>query len=102
MAYSAHDASSNPNPPLLTGTQPIAGVRNWVYVSSHARAVVVASTHITDGKQLGIKIGDQMDVWETGTSNASSDVSRISRHRVTEVQSTYMTLNVGILTSSAS
>jgi hypothetical protein len=102
MAYAKASSSAGANPPLLIGDQPIAGPRNWFYVSSHTRAVVAASTHFTDAKVLGAKIGDQIDVFETGASNSASDTDRVSRHMFTEVQSTYATLSVGILTSSAS
>lgn len=95
-------AYSTTNPPLLVGDQPIAANRTWIYTSSHARAVVVASTHITDGKDLGMKAGDHMYVNETGASNSASDTDRTSFHRVTAVASTYVTLNVGTLISSAS
>jgi hypothetical protein len=102
MAYAAHNTTS-PNPPLLVGDQPIAGPRTFQYTSSHTRAVVVASTHITDGKTLGMKVGDHIYVHETSVnSNESSDIERTSFHRVTRVESTWVTLNIGALMSSAS
>ena len=103
MTYAAYNTTS-PNVPMLTGEQPIAGGRSWQYFSSHARAVVVASTHITDGQALGIKVGDKFFVSETTTAaaNSASDGGILSVHRVTTVASTYMVLSVGVLISSAS
>lgn len=102
MAYARFDSSS-PNVPLLVGDQPIAGPKSWVYTSSHARSVVVASTHITDGKDLGMGVGDSIYVHETSVaSNESSDIARTSFHRVSAVSATWVTLNVGALISSAS
>lgn len=102
MAYAKSGSSSGANPPMLMGDQPITVTRSWLYNSSHARAVVVASTHFTDGQALGMKAGDQVFVGETNASNASSDVIRTSFHRVSAVASTYVTLSAGVLISSAS
>lgn len=96
MAYNTN------NPPLLVGDQPIAGPQSWVYVSSHDHTVVVSSTHITDGKDLGMKAGDSFRTHFTSASNDSSDTIEISEHRVTAVASTYITLSAGLITSSAS
>ena len=89
---------------MLAGDQPISGGRTWQYFSTHTRAVVVASTHITDGQALGMKVGDKFFVSETTTAaaNSASDGGILSVHRVTTVASTYVTLSVGVLISSAS
>ena len=103
MTYAAYD-STTPNVPMLTGDQPIAGARTWEYFSTHTRAVVVASTHITDGSKLGMKVGDEFYVSETTTAaaNSASDGGILSVHRVTTVASTYVVLSIGVLISSAS
>ena len=103
MTYAAYSTTS-PNVPLLKGDQPIAGPRVWEYISTHARAVVVASTHITDGQALGMKVGDAFYVSETTTAaaNSASDGGILSVHRVVTVASTYVVLSAGVLISSAS
>ena len=95
-------AYGSTNPPVLMGDQPSAGPKVWNYISSHTRAVAVASEFVSDGKALGMKVGDHMYIHETGTSNESSDIARTSFHRVTQVSASSVTLNIGLLVSSAS
>src|SRR3990167_9071548 len=97
-------AYATTNPPLLVQSQPIAAQRTFLYVSTHARAVAVASTHITNPKDLGMKVGDSVYIGETtaASANDSTDISLLSHHMVREVGSTYVILNVGMLISSAS
>ncbi len=97
-------AYSTSNPPLLTDSQPIASQRSWLYVSSHTRAVVVASTHFTDAGKRGMKVGDSVYVGETtaADANSASDISLFSHHTVRTVASTYAILSAGWLISSAS
>ena len=103
MTYAPY-SSTSPNVPMLKGDQPIAGPRTWGYFSSHARSVVVASTHISDGQALGMKVGDAFFVSETTTAaaNSASDGGILSVHRVVTVASTYVILSAGVLISSAS
>ena len=103
MTYAPYDSTS-PNVPALTHSQPINGARTWEYFSTHTRAVVVASTHITDGQKLGMKVGDKFFVSETTTAaaNSASDGGINSVHRVITVASTYVVLSIGVLISSAS
>lgn len=88
-------AYSTSNPPRLTGDQPIAGLRKWQYVSTHTQAAVGTSDHISNGKDLGMKVGD------TVTVIGSTTYTR-SEHSVTAVASTYTSLTTGLLVSSAS
>lgn len=103
MTYAPYDSTS-PNTPVLTVNQPIGSQRSWLYASTHARAVVVASTHITDGQKLGMKVGDSVFVGETtaASANAATDISLLSHHVVRTVSSTYVVLSAGYLISSAS
>ena len=103
MTYAPY-SSTSPNTPVLTVNQPIGSQRAWLYVSTHARAVVVASTHITDGLALGMKTGDSIYVGEStaAAANSASDISLFSHHTVRTVASTYVTLSAGWLISSAS
>ena len=100
-------AYSTGNPPLLLGTQPIAGPRQWLYWSSHTVAVTISSTHITDGQDLGIKTGDQFTNVRVNTSGAtgvgllSTAVTEITQHYVTRVAATSMNLTTGVVMSSA-
>ena len=95
-------AYGSTNPPVLLGDQPIAGAKQWGYTSTHTRVVAAASQFITNGKVLGMKVGDNVYIHETDTSNDSSDIVRTSFHRVTQVSSSSVTMNVGAVISSAS
>lgn len=97
-------AYATTNPPILVQHQPIAHQRAWLYVSTHTRAVVVASTHITNGADLGMKVGDTIHVGETtaASANAATDIFRLSLHQVRTVSSTFVVLSAGLLLSSAS
>ena len=97
-------AYSTSYPPLLTNTQPIASQRQWLYVSSHDRTVVVSSTHITNGKDLGMKVGDlvQVGLSTAADANSATDISVVSQHFVRTVASTYVVLSAGLMISSAS
>lgn len=103
MTYAAYN-STTPNTPMLVQHQPIAGQRQWLYVSTHTRAVAVSSTHITDGAKLGMKVGDSVFVGETtaASANAATDISLLSHHVARTVASTYVVLSAGWLVSSAS
>ena len=103
MTYAPY-SSTSPNTPVLTVNQPIGSQRAWLYVSTHARAVVVASTHITDGLALGMKKGDSVYVGEStaAAANSASDINLLSHHVARTVASTYVTLSEGWLISSAS
>lgn len=64
-------AYSTSNPPRLE-TQSIAGKRRWAYESTDDAATVRASGYITNGGQLGMKVGDTVMV--TDTDAAPNDV----------------------------
>jgi hypothetical protein len=100
MAYQASTATT-PNVPHLMGSQPIAGPRQWAYVSTHTRAECTAANFFTDALDLGIKVGDSMYVWES-SSNSLADTIRMSHHNWTVVSATASELGVGHLISSAS
>ncbi len=99
-------AYSTDNGPLLTHSQPIAGPRQWTYWSSHTSLVTQSSTHITDGRDLGIKAGDRMDVYyitatATGHGLTSTAFNTLSAHVVTSVRATSMNLSTGVTLASA-
>lgn len=100
MAYDAN------NGPLLVGTQPITGPRHWSYWSSHTSLVVQSSTHITDGRDLGMKAGDKMDVFyitaaATGHGLLSTAFNTAYSHVVTSVRATSINLSTGVVLASA-
>lgn len=103
MTYAPY-SSTSPNVPMLTHTQPINSQRQWLYVSTHDRVVVVSSTHITDGRALGMKVGDlvQIGLSTAADANSATDISVVSEHFVRIVGSTYVTLSAGLMISSAS
>ena len=70
------------NPPRLL-MQPIAGARVWQYVSVDDAASVDASGYITNGYQLGMKVGDWVLVSDSDTSPYVT-----SGHTVVTVNST--------------
>lgn len=60
MAY----ATSNP-PARISGT--IGGNSVWLYVDGDAKATVVGAAYITDALELGMKVGDIVLGFDTGT-----------------------------------
>lgn len=90
-------AYSSTNRPLLTGSQPIAGPRSWVYKSTHTQAAVGTSDHISeaDAGKLGMAVGDEVTVM-------GSTTYVVSKHAVAAVGTTYVSLSAGLLVSSAS
>ena len=91
-------AYSTDNPPLLTGDQPIAGPQNWFYTSTHLATTVAASAHFTNGKDLGMRIGDMVTNFQTDTSgiNSASQVILVTSHMVTRVAATSMNMSTGV------
>lgn len=88
-------AYATTNPPLLSGAQPIAGARWWVYKSTHTQLEVGTSDFISDGDARGMKVGD-------GVSVHGSTTFLISIHGVRAVGTTFTSLSAGHLVSSAS
>lgn len=77
-------AYATTNPPSLTTMGPLtgsAGGRMWSYVSADASATVDASGYITNGGNLGMKVGDLVVCFDTVNKIASS-------HYVVTVSST--------------
>ena len=66
-------AYSTSNPPYLIAT-PIGseGGRKWMYRSSDSSALVDNDGYITNGKALGMRVGDSVEVGQRGTPAASS------------------------------
>ena len=99
-------AYSTDNGPLLTHTQPIAGPRQWTYWSSHTALVAQSSTHITDGRDLGMKVGDKVDVYyitasATGHGLTSTAFNTLTSHVVVRVAATSINLSTGVVLASA-
>ena len=100
MAYDTN------NGPVLTHSQPIAGPRAWVYWSSHTSLVSQSSTHITDGRDLGMKAGDRVDVYyitasASGYGTLSTALNTVYSHVVTSVRATSINLSTGVVLASA-
>lgn len=100
MAYDVN------NGPTLLHSQPIAGPRHWVYYSSHTALVSQSSTHITDGRDLGMKAGDRVDVYyvtasATGYGTVSTALNTVTSHIVTSVRATSINLSTGVVLASA-
>ncbi len=91
MAY-AGTTSTSPNPPQAV-TQPIAGPRQWVYISTHTSTEVTVANFVTDGLELGMKVGDPVLV-------IGSTTYIITSHAVSVVGSTTTTLSTGSAHSS--
>lgn len=56
MAYAPANSTS-PNPPTMMA-QSIAAPRQWIYRSTHTAAEAIVAGFITDGLNLGMKVGD--------------------------------------------
>ncbi len=88
-------AYATTNPPLLRGDQPIAGPRSWIYKSTHTQLEVGTSDFISNGQAVGMIAGDSV----TATQSTTYE---ISFHSVLVVASTFASLSVGQMISSAS
>ena len=74
---------STSNPPALKSTSPLTGAgQTWVYRSTDVATDVDASGYFTNGKALGMKVGDIVEVCDTDTSTT------MTLHRVTAVDAT--------------
>ncbi|QKJ88018.1 hypothetical protein PMPD1_3085 [Paramixta manurensis] len=67
-------AYATTNPPSLLQDRVMGGGAVWSYISADARAAVVASGYFTNGKQLGMKVGDVVNcvVDSTGVLTVAS------------------------------
>lgn len=108
MAYAPYNSSS-PNPIVLalqpmslgsgstfnsTVNSTLIGNKLWIYTSTHVQATVGTSDFVSDGQALGVKPGDGL--YNFVVSGA------VSFHRFTAVGSTYASLSLGLMISSAS
>lgn len=58
---------STSNPPSKTVNALGSGKSTWKYVSADAKATVVAAGYISNALQLGMKVGDFVEVFDTAT-----------------------------------
>ncbi len=86
MAYLS-STSTAPNVPVLEG-QSIAGRRQWSYSSTHISSDISAADFFTDGKLLGLKVGDSL-------IHHTSSGGIITSHTVLAVGATRTDLSVG-------
>ena len=106
MAYQGSTAGSSvANPPALissylagstnTGSTDLSANKQWMYKSTHTQAEAAAAGFFTDGKALGMDLGDSILVM-------GSTTYLLSHHVVNAVSSTGVGLSAGLLISSAS
>lgn len=67
-------AYSTSNPPALLQDRVMGGGAIWSYISADARATVVGAGYFTNGKNLGMKLGDVVNsvVDTTGVLSVTS------------------------------
>ncbi|HAT2607131.1 TPA: hypothetical protein I8235_000040 [Kluyvera intermedia] len=67
-------AYSTTNPPALLMDRVMGGGAVWSYISADARATVVGAGYFTNGKNLGMKLGDVVNcvVDSTGVLSVTS------------------------------
>ena len=89
MAYLS-STSTAPNVPALMspGVRGTAVPRTWVYSSTHISSDIEAANFFTDGKALGMKVGDQL-------IHTGSTTYVMTSHTVVAVGSTTTDLGVG-------
>lgn len=74
MAYSVA------NPPALKSPSPLTGAgQTWVYRSTDPAGTVDDADYFSNGSDLGMKVGDTVEVCDTDTSTT------VTIHRVTAV-----------------
>jgi hypothetical protein len=98
-------AYSTSNPPWLVtkaigSTAGAPGRACWQYASTHVQAVAAATGFFTDGKDLGMTLGDS--VYVIGSNTTTGGLGPMSIHIVSAVTSTGVGLSSGLLVSSAS
>ena len=92
MAYAPYNSTATANPARVV-SQPIAGAKEWQYVSTHTQAEAAAAGFFTDGQALGMAVGESMKVHGSTTYVVSS-------HAITAVSSTGASISTGSLYSS--
>ena len=106
MAYQGSTAGSTvSNPPFMisswlagstnSGSTDARAWKQFAYRSTHTQALVAATGFFTDGKKLGMRLGDSVLV-----IGATTYV--ISHHTVNAVSATGVTVSAGLIVSSAS
>lgn len=67
-------AYSTSNPPILTVAVPLGGQagRTWSYRSSDSSDVVDGNGYISNGRDLGMRVGDYVNVGQRQTPSAVS------------------------------
>lgn len=75
-------AYSTSNPPALKSPSPLTGAgQTWAYRSTDVATDVDATGYFTNGRALGMKVGDIVEVTDTDTSTT------MTLHRVTVLES---------------
>mgnify|MGYP000092956932 CR=1 FL=1 len=83
-------AYSTSNPPRLV-TQAMHGPRTWEYSSADTAATVDTSGYFTNGYDLGMRDGDVVNVYVTGTKVWTSHTVTVSGTTVDTADGTAMT-----------
>jgi hypothetical protein len=86
---------STSSPPSLE-TQAIAGPKSFIYHSSDGSTSVSASGYISNGQDLGMKLGDRLTLVETDNSYARS----IGAVTAVSTSDDSVTVSFGSLTST--
>jgi hypothetical protein len=85
MAYSAS------NPPVCVSARVGSGPALWIYNSADVHTDVDAGQYFTNGKNLGMKVGDHLIVGKTTATIGST------LHYVTTVADAGVTVSLAIL-----
>ena len=70
-------AYATTNPPRMT-EQAMHGIREWHYTSADAAATVDGSGYFTNGYDLGMRDGDLLKVYVTGTKTWTTHTVTVS------------------------
>ncbi len=94
-------AYSTSNPPALTSFGPLTSVstaiggRTWLYSSSDSAGTVTAANYFTNAGQLGLKIGDRIEIYDSTNKQTNSSI-------ILTVGSTVDTMSSGVVIGSTS
>lgn len=94
-------AYTTTNPPALTSWGPltaassVVGARTWSYASSDSAGTVTAANYFTNAGQLGLKIGDRMEIYDSTNKITASAI-------ILTVGSTVDTMSSGVTIGSSS
>lgn len=64
-------AYATTNPPVKISDAIAGGPSQWAYASTDVDDTVIAAGYVTNALNLGMRVGDRVDIWDSGTPKGS-------------------------------